>query len=414
MRTNGKRPGAKLNIKVLRIKVLSAAIAVAAIFTASLISGMNCVHADEEADRLEIIEQQLNSDSIAEMEEQLEKFSDEEIEKIIPEYRPDKILEDAAKGRLDFNTAGLLARICNFFFRELYQNLGLLIKLMVLVVLCSLLKNLQASFLSDSVGELAFYACYVVIVSVMFVSFKTVLNLGTDIIDKMVAFMHSTVPILITLLVSGGNITSAGIFQPVLIMVVEMSATVIKNVFLPLVIMSAVLSVVDNISEKIQISRFAALLKQITTWGLGFLLTLLVGVITLQGTVGAVVDGVTGKTAKFAIGTFIPIAGKYLADAAEAVLGCTLLIRNSVGIVALLGIVAICIVPLLKILAIVALYKLACALIEPVAEKRITDCINGVAESLTYILGIVASVAVMFLISITVMIGAGNVSTMVR
>lgn len=405
---NNKRLNSKMNIKVILMIVMLGG------FLASQILGVRCAYADEEKDRLEIIEQQLNSDGIAEIEKHLDKFSDEEIEKIIPEYDPEKILEDATKGRLDFNTVGLLGRIGNYFFKELYQNLGLLIKLVVLVVLCSLLKNLQASFLSNSVGELAFYACYVVIVSVMFVSFRTVLNLGTDIIDKMVAFMHSTVPILITLLVSGGNITSAGIFQPVLIMVIEMSATVIKNVFLPLVIMSAVLSVVDNISEKIQISRFAALLKQITTWGLGFILTIVVAVITLQGTIGAVVDGVTSKTAKFAIGAFIPVAGKYLADAAEAVLGCTLLIRNSVGVVALVGILAICTVPLLKILAIVALYKLTCALIEPVAEKRITDCINGVAESLTYILGIVASVAVMFLISITVIIGASNVSTMIR
>ena len=60
-------------------------------------------------------------------------------------------------------------------------------------------------------------------------------------------------------------------------------------------------------------------------------MTLFIAIVTLQGAIGAVVDGVTSKTAKFAIGVFIPVAGKYLADAADAVIGCTLLIKMLLG-----------------------------------------------------------------------------------
>jgi len=57
---------------------------------------------------------------------------------------------------------------------------------------------------------------------------------------------------------------------------------------------------------------------------------------------------------------------------------------------------------------------MVCVLIEPISEKRITKCINDMAGSLTFVFGIEASVAFMFLISIAVMLSASNISAMVR
>ena len=361
-----------------------------------------------------IIENLSGTDPVKKMEDQLNKYSEQGIKEIIPEFDPQKIMGDAAKGKFEFSFTGLVNSLLSFLFKEIYVNIGLLIKLVVIVVFCAILRNLQSSFLSESVGEIAFYACYIVIVAIMMISLDTVLSMGREIIDNLVNFMHATIPVLITLLISGGNLTSAGVFQPILIMIVEFSATIIKNVFMPLITLSIIVSIVDNISDKIQISRLAQFFKQISLWGLGLMLTIFVGILAVQGSLGAVVDGITSKTAKFAIGAFIPVAGKYLADAADAVIGCTLLIKNAAGIAAMIGILGICIVPLLKIFALIALYRITCILVEPIADKRITNCISDMATALTFILGIAASVALMFLISITAIIGASNISSMMR
>ncbi len=80
----------------------------------------------------------------------------------------------------------------------------------------------------------------------------------------------------------------------------------------------------------------------------------------------------------------------------------------------MIGIIIICLAPLKKILALVVLYKLACAFVEPISDKKITNCLSDMASSLTYILGITAAVAVMFLIAITVVISTSNLSAMIR
>jgi stage III sporulation protein AE len=397
--------------KSLIIIIVVPAVSIICFFSCCYIT----VQAEEETafDQEIIIDEQVESGEIKSIESQLERYASKEIEEIFEGYDPENIIKDAAKGRFELNIKGLLGRTLYFLFKEVYLNINVLLKLLVLVVLCAVLKNLQASFLSESVGELAFFVCYIVIVSILFVSFTSAVKLGTSVIENMVDFMYATVPVLITLLVAGGNFTSGGVFQPILVTMVEITAIIFKNVLLPVIFMSAVLSIIDNISDKIQLSKLANLLRQSSMWAMGFILTIFIAVVSVQGSLGAVADGVAGKTAKFAIG-FLPVVGGYLSDAADTVIGCTLLIKNAAGFATMIGVIAICIVPLLKILALIALYKITCVLVEPISDKKVTKCINDVANSMTFILGIVVSVTFMFLISITAIISASNTSTMIR
>lgn len=362
----------------------------------------------------DLIEKQARLSDVKKIEEKLEESQNKDTSNILEDFDPRSIISDTASGRFNLNLKSIVNGSVQYLLKEIYTNLHLLIKLLVLIIFCAILKNIQASFMSEGVGEIAFYVCYIVIVTVILVSFSTVMQIGIGMIDGMVNFMYATTPIMISLVVSGGSLTTGGVFNPLLLFIVEISAIVMKNVLIPMIFFSTILSIVNNISDKIQLSRLGALFKQITGWVLGTMLTVFVAVISLQGSLGAVVDGVTSKTAKFAIGTFIPVVGKTLADAADTVLGCTLLIKNAAGLAVLVGIVLICVGPLLKILALVALYKATSALVEPIAEKRITNCLSDVAGSMIYIFSVSICVAFMFMISITALISAGNLSAMIR
>jgi stage III sporulation protein AE len=369
---------------------------------------------DRESTKTGLIEQQSDASGVQTIKHELERYIDDENNEILQGFSPEELISNLTAGDMSLDLKGIGANALRFLFRELYLNLGIFIRLTLLAVVCALLKNLKVNFLGESAGQVAFYVCYIVIVSILLVSYGTVVKMGTDIIDKMVGFMYVTIPVMMALLISGGNITTGGILHPVLLLIVEGAVTLIKNIFIPLVFLSTILKIVNNISDKIQLAKLANLLKQIVSWTLATILTVFVIAISLQGTLGAVIDGVTSKAAKFAISTFIPIVGKTLADATDTVIGCTLLIKNAASVAALVGILVICIVPLIKIIAMVALYKAASALLEPISEKRITNCIDDVAGSMLHIFALAAAVAFMFMVSITALISAGNVSAMLR
>lgn len=370
------------------------------------------VYAEEEMEISDIIDIQADQET-KEISEHVDKFAGEGLSEIIEGYNPRDIVKNIAKGSTRVDPASILGRCANLFLKEVYVNIQLLLNILVIVVVCALLNNLRASFLNESVGELAFLVAYIVLVTVMAVSFKEMAVMGTKIVEDMVSFMYATSPLLVTLLVSGGNVVTGGVIQPIVVLAVEATAVIMKNVFIPLVLISTVIAVVDNISEGIKITKLTEFLRRICTLGIGILLTIFTGIIALQGTVSAVADGVAGKSVKFAISS-IPVVGSYLSDAADTIMGCALVVKNAASLAAVLGVIGICIIPVLKIGAMVLIYKAAGIISEPITDKRISKLFDEVGKSLVQIFAIVAAVAFMFIITITAIIGASNISAMIR
>ena len=290
----------------------------------------------------------------------------------------------------------------------------IMIHIVILTIISGLLSNLQSAFGRAGVAEVAFFSCYVFLTAVLIKSFSYAMSIGGDVIDSMVIFMQSMLPTLMTLLVSTGNITSASIFEPAVLFSVQMIAGIIKSFLIPLLLCATSLSIISNISEKFHISRLVNFMKQIGKWSLGIILTGFIGVITVQGLAASVIDGVGAKTVKFAVGNFVPVVGGILSDAVDAVISCSLILKNAVGIAGLIVIILICMIPIIKIAALIAIYRLTAAIVEPVSDERIVKCISDLGNSITYLFSMVVSVAVLFLLSITIVIGAGNISAMFR
>jgi len=301
-----------------------------------------------------------------------------------------------------------------YFFKEVIANWKILGQIIVLASIYAILVNLQSAFENDVVGKLAYNVCYMVIISVAVKSFTIAINLGKNTIDTMTAFMQALLPILLGILIAMGGITTSAFFHPVLLGSIGFIGTIIKSVVLPLIFFSAVLAVVNNLSSKVQIIKLSGLLKQSAIVILGFILTVFVGIISIHGITTSTADGVTIRTAKFAAERFIPIAGKFLSDAMDTIIGYSLLLKNSIGVMGLIIIFMICLAPMIKIIALIAIYKLSSAIVEPIAQSRLADCLNHMGNSLILILATVSSVAIMFFITITVIVGAGNITMMMR
>ena len=125
-------------------------------------------------------------------------------------------------------------------------------------------------------------------------------------------------------------------------------------------------------------------------------------------------DGVISRTAKYTVGAFLPVVGGLLSDSVDAVIGASLLIKGAVGTYGLIAIVIISAVPLIKLFSLIIIYRFAAAVIEPISDKRIVNCLSDVATSLTYVFGVLASVTVMMFFTITAIIGTANIATMLR
>lgn len=348
-----------------------------------------------------------------EIEEYIQRL-DGEIQKSLPETGFRDLLWKALKGELDFTPSKIFQNAASCFFREVVANYALLGKLIILAIICAVLYNLTAAFERGTTGQLSQTAVHLVIIGLALGSFSLAVNTGREAVDKMVSFMQALLPLLLTLLAALGGAASAAILHPVILGSLTVIGTLTKNVVLPLIFFAAVLGAVGNLSAGFRVSHLAGLLKTVALGILGVFGTVLLGILAIRGVSGGVGDGITLRAAKFAVDAFVPFVGGLFADALDAVISSSLLIKNAAGIAGMVAVLLIISLPLLKILALALIYKLAGALVQPVGEGQVVDCLNDLGSSLMMVFAAVAVVGLLFFFVIAIVVGVGNLTIMMR
>jgi stage III sporulation protein AE len=301
-----------------------------------------------------------------------------------------------------------------FLFKELLASTRLLIELLLISMLCAVLQNIQNSFDGDNVSKIAYYACFLLMVIVIIKSFGQVVQLGRETIDNMITFMNALMPTLGVLLAAAGGFASAATLDPIIMFAIKLISDIIRDLVLPMTILVVIINIVDSLSESIKITRLGTLIKQVSTWMLGFVMTVFVGVVTIRSSASTTLDQLTLKASKFVVDNFIPVVGKALSDAISTVAGYSILLKDAVSIGGVIIMILICVFPLIKIILMSLVYKFVGAVMEPVVDKRIVDCLSSVGGSLTLVFAAVFSVSVMFFIMITIIISTGRLVMMVR
>lgn len=230
----------------------------------------------------------------------------------------------------------------------------------------------------------------------------------------MVGFINLLIPLLTSLMVFTGSITTSSMIEPVILFLVNLIGNLIQSVLIPFVLVIAALSIVSKISDKVQINKLSNFMKSGVVWALGIFLTLFVSVISLEGTLSSSVDGISAKTTKAVVSSAIPIVGKILGDAVDTVLGCGIILKNAVGIVGVVIIIGICITPILKLALITVSYKILAGICEPIADEKIMKLLDQIGDIFKIFLAILASVSVLMIIGVTLVVKISNSAMMYR
>ncbi|NLJ78045.1 MAG: stage III sporulation protein AE [Tissierellia bacterium] len=358
------------------------------------------------------------------LSEQLDSLNLQELELVLEDivqdnrdYYPEISAKDTIlsmiRGKGIFKSRDIIAGGIAIFADGLIDNLALISQILIITVASSLLTNIQSAFEGDTVSKLAHYACYMLLSMLIINSFKMALDLGEKTVSQMVNFMQIILPMLLTLLTAIGGPSVKSLFHPMVIGAVNVIGSLIKNLVFPLIFFSFIIGIISNISQKVQFSKLSELMRQVIIVLVSISLTIFIGVITMYG-MSSSVDGITIRTAKFAVDNLIPIIGKFLSDAVETVVGCSSILKNGIGMVGLGILLLICIIPVVKILTLLLVYKAVAAIVQPIGNASIVKCFDEINKSLLLVLISVLSIAIMFFITITVVVEVGNRTLMLR
>ena len=321
---------------------------------------------------------------------------------------------DFVSGDKKFSLGEWTGGLLRFLFHELLANGKLLGSLILLTVFSMVLQSLQNAFEQSSISKVAYAIVYMVLIILALNSFHVAIEYTGETIAAMTSFLMAMMPLLLGLIAASGGLVTASFFHPVLIFLMNSSGLLIQKVVLPLLFLSAILSVVSTLTEHYKVTQLAQMLRNWAIGLLGAFMTIFLGVVSVQGASSAVADGITIRTAKFVTGNFIPVIGRMFTDAADTVITASVLLKNTVGLAGVAILLLLAVFPALKILTISFIYKLAAGLLQPLGGGPVIKCLDIISKSMIYIFAALAIVSLMFFLSITIIIAAGNITMMVR
>lgn len=299
-----------------------------------------------------IIKEQKESLGISDFIGQAEKYTKD----VFEDTDFSELLNSAISGKIDNKKLGnSILKVLGSEFIGALQTIGTII---IIIIIHSILKNITDGLENKSISKIVYYVQYILIVTVMMSNFTDIITMVKDSISNLVGFSNSLIPILITLVLTTGSIISANMMQPILLFLVTFIGNFINKIIIPIILVSTVLGIISKISDRVQIDRLSKFFKSSAIWTMGIVLTIFVGLLSIEGSLSSSVDGLTAKTTKAAVSSFIPVVGKILGDAVDTVIGCTSILKNAVGIIGVIVIIGICILPIIKLTILMGVYYL--------------------------------------------------------
>ena len=306
--------------------------------------------------------------------------------------------------------------ILNIIFTILGDNISLALKtigsVIVIVIIHSILKAISENLGNENVSKIAYYIEYILIVTLIMTNFSTIITEMKEAVQNLTSFANSLIPLMMTLMITTGNVVSSGMLQPILLLIITFISNFITNILIPIALISTALGIVSKISEQVQVGRLSKFLNSSMVWILETVLTLFVSLTSLEGGLTASVDGVTAKAAKTAISSVVPVIGSILGDAVNTIMGCSNIIKNAVGVVGIIVILSICVRPIIQLAALTITYYLGAALCEPIADEKVVGILEQMGGTFKTFLAVMFAMTMLLIIGIAIVMKISNSALM--
>ncbi|MBQ9988685.1 MAG: stage III sporulation protein AE [Clostridia bacterium] len=317
-------------------------------------------------------------------------------------------------GEIQLDAQSIAQSALRAIMESLRSNTGILFKIVVLCAITGIFGLLGADTLGGGTAKVCRYLGALAAMTVTVSLLKNAFSIGIDAIISMTGILESMFPVMLTTLTALGASATAGVFKPAMTFLAGSIVTMIKRITMPAILAGGVLTLADHLSDKIQIKRVTDMVLWAAKWMTTFVFTVFLGITALQGMTSAVTDGIGLRTTKYAIDKMVPIIGGMVADTADTVIACSLVVKQGVGVAGLLLIACAALTPVLRIVALSLLMRLAGMVIEPFGNKNLAKCMERLSYVLTLMYLAVLTVATMMFILITLMIRAGSMTIMMR
>lgn len=272
-------------------------------------------------------------------------------------------------------------------------------ELIIIAIVAAVFYILSKTGKLGQAAQTGFFVAYLLIVAGAFRIFDTSRGIVVDALESLLDFMKALIPAYCAGISVASGSMSASVFYSVAMLGITVVGMILLKVVLPVIGLYFMLSVLNRILEEDFLSKLAGLFYSLAEGLMKVSVAAVLGIGTIQGMIAPAADAVK-RSALIKTAGALPVVGDLLSGTSQTVLAAGVLLKNAIGAAGALIIFLLCLIPLLRVgIANVAL-RFGSAVLQPVSDKRITDCLGYAAKAHKLLVRLVLYTMLLFLITI--------------
>ena len=338
-----------------------------------------------------------------------------ELEEAIPEEGKDLLAEWGVDG---FSEESLLSLTPEQFLQTVIEQLksgigaparilGLLLGAAVLMALVAGIQGVADASTLRPVYGMAAVLCVTASVGPRAL---LCLRVSSEVLQVASGFLSAYIPILTGILLTSGRSATAVVYNSMMFLGCEAAVLLMTTVFLPVTGILMALSAIAAASGENRLGAMVKMLRQLATWALGLLLVVFIGLTMLQTSVSVAADTVGAKSAKYLIGSLIPVVGSSISDAVMAARGALALLHSTVGGIGIVVLAAIFLPPVVQVLLWYGTFRFGGFLCGILDCSALADLSDGMASAFALMLSLLLAFLVMAVVCTAMILSMGGVS----
>ena len=293
---------------------------------------------------------------------------------------------------------------------EIAAEKEVLVRILVIGMIAALFVNISGAVLSGKISETGFYITYMMLISALTAGYAIIADMVRETLTNLTSLMDAITPVYILSIGFSTGQTSAAAFYRVIVMIISLVEKILTGVVLPLIYIYMIVNIINNLADGKMLTRASELIKTVIEWMLKALMSFVIGINVIQSLISPIVDSI--KTGTFGkVLSAIPGIGGALNSVSGIVLASGTLIKNAIGMASMIAIIVICFIPVIKTVIVSIAYKAVGAVLEPISDKRIVGCINGIYQSMVLLMKTLLYALVFFVLTIAIICSSTNTGT---
>ena len=317
------------------------------------------------------------------------------------------LVRELTEGKLEDVIEHLKLFLMEGIFGEMKISKKLLLQMLGIVFVSAVFTNFSMAFSKTFIAETGFYLTYMILFTLLLTSFMAASQIASALMGNMMTFMSAFVPVFCLAVTFTGNIQTGIWYQQAMVMGITFLEWILSKGVMGLIHAYVLISMVNQLSKEDMLSKCAQLTKTLADWILKTALGVILGLNFVQSLILPAFDTLKNGWA-MRVTSAVPGVGDAMGTAMQTVIGSAVLIKNGIGSAGLCILAFLFLIPAVKMAVMALMYMAAQAIVQPVADKRMLECLHSISDGIMMLLKVEGTVFILFFLSMAMMTSASG------